>query len=225
MNTRRGYSMAVKILLAYLTVALARSLIPCAELIACARATCPAITLSLIVLLDTVLNPAWSWLGAGEIPSPAAFIGGATIVGAVLASIVAGRRRSLAQGLPTTTGTIHLMRGIFPGFGDSFVRQASLPQIRLKVSTFQRKLCMVRLLGAVLTRGLRGVRHAAGWVSAQVPSLQVPSSKFQVVRRMMAWAFRAVCPILLMLATVVAAGAQNSRWRTGSGHAGAQPTR
>ncbi len=56
----------------------------------------PAITLSLVVLLDTVLNPAWSWLGAGEIPSPAAFIGGTIIVGAVLMSIVAGRR-SLAQ--------------------------------------------------------------------------------------------------------------------------------
>lgn len=52
----------------------------------------PAVTLSLVALLDTVLNPAWSWLGAGEVPSLAAAIGGAVIIAAVLLSIAAGRR-------------------------------------------------------------------------------------------------------------------------------------
>jgi drug/metabolite transporter (DMT)-like permease len=61
----------------------------------------PAVTLSLIALLDTVLNPAWSWLGAGEVPSPVAIIGGAIIIAAVLLSIIAGRR-SQAPEMPGT---------------------------------------------------------------------------------------------------------------------------
>jgi drug/metabolite transporter (DMT)-like permease len=51
-----------------------------------------AVTLSLIALLDTVLNPAWTWLGAGEVPSQEAVVGGAIIIAAVLLSIAAGRR-------------------------------------------------------------------------------------------------------------------------------------
>jgi drug/metabolite transporter, DME family len=51
----------------------------------------PAITLSLIVMLDAVLNPLWPWLFVGETPSQAAFIGGAIIIGAVLISIFGGR--------------------------------------------------------------------------------------------------------------------------------------
>jgi drug/metabolite transporter (DMT)-like permease len=47
----------------------------------------PAITLSLIVMLDAVLNPLWPWLVVGEMPETPAFIGGAIIVGAVLLSI------------------------------------------------------------------------------------------------------------------------------------------
>lgn len=47
----------------------------------------PAITLSLIVMLDAVVNPLWPWLFVGEIPEPSAFIGGGVIVGAVLISI------------------------------------------------------------------------------------------------------------------------------------------
>lgn len=47
----------------------------------------PAITLSLIVMLDAVLNPFWSWLGVGEVPEAAAFIGGAIIIAAVLLSV------------------------------------------------------------------------------------------------------------------------------------------
>jgi drug/metabolite transporter (DMT)-like permease len=46
-----------------------------------------AITLSLIVMLDAVLNPLWPWLFVGETPGEAAFVGGAVIIGAVLISI------------------------------------------------------------------------------------------------------------------------------------------
>lgn len=47
----------------------------------------PAVTISLIVMLDAVLNPFWSWLGVGEMPTSSAFIGGAVIIGAVVISI------------------------------------------------------------------------------------------------------------------------------------------
>lgn len=47
----------------------------------------PAVTLALIVMLDAVLNPFWSWLGVGEVPTHAAFIGGSIIVSAVVISI------------------------------------------------------------------------------------------------------------------------------------------
>jgi drug/metabolite transporter (DMT)-like permease len=50
-----------------------------------------AITLSLIVMLDVVLNPLWPWLIVGETPETAAFIGGAVIVGAVVIAIFGGR--------------------------------------------------------------------------------------------------------------------------------------
>ena len=51
----------------------------------------PAVTLSLIVMLDAVLNPLWPWLFVGEVPEPTAFIGGAIIIGAVIISIFGGR--------------------------------------------------------------------------------------------------------------------------------------
>ncbi len=50
-----------------------------------------AVTLSLIVMLDAVLNPLWPWLAFGEPAGKAALIGGAIIVGAVLISIFGGR--------------------------------------------------------------------------------------------------------------------------------------
>jgi drug/metabolite transporter, DME family len=49
-----------------------------------------ATTLSLIALLDVVLNPFWSWVGVGEAPTRSAVAGGAIIVGAVAMSIFAG---------------------------------------------------------------------------------------------------------------------------------------
>jgi drug/metabolite transporter, DME family len=46
----------------------------------------PAMLLSLIAMLDAVLNPLWPWLVYGEPPGDAALVGGAIILGAVLLS-------------------------------------------------------------------------------------------------------------------------------------------
>jgi drug/metabolite transporter (DMT)-like permease len=51
----------------------------------------PAVTLTLVAMLDVVLNPLWSWVGVGEVPTRSAFIGGAIIVGAVVISIFGDR--------------------------------------------------------------------------------------------------------------------------------------
>ena len=51
----------------------------------------PAVTLTMIVMLDVVLNPLWAWLGAGEQPAPSAYVGGAVIVLAVVIAIFGDR--------------------------------------------------------------------------------------------------------------------------------------
>jgi DME family drug/metabolite transporter len=48
----------------------------------------PAITLSLIAMLDAVLNPLWPWLVVNEVPEHAAFVGGGIIIAAVVLSIL-----------------------------------------------------------------------------------------------------------------------------------------
>lgn len=60
----------------------------------------PAVTLSLVVMLDAVLNPFWSWLGVGEVPSRAAFIGGSIIISAVVISIFGDRWLSRRRSRP-----------------------------------------------------------------------------------------------------------------------------
>lgn len=57
----------------------------------------PAITLSLIVMLDAVINPLWPWLALGETPGRTDFIGGAVIVGAVIISIFGSQWTSRAS--------------------------------------------------------------------------------------------------------------------------------
>ena len=47
----------------------------------------PAVTLTLIAMLDAVINPLWPWIFVGEQPREAAFWGGSIIVGAVLISV------------------------------------------------------------------------------------------------------------------------------------------
>ena len=51
----------------------------------------PAVTLTLVAMLDVILNPFWSWLGVGEVPAHSAFVGGFVIIGAVLISIFGDR--------------------------------------------------------------------------------------------------------------------------------------
>jgi drug/metabolite transporter, DME family len=57
----------------------------------------PAVTLSLIAMLDAVLNPFWPWLVVNEVPENAAFLGGGIIVAAVLLSILAPYLHRRAQ--------------------------------------------------------------------------------------------------------------------------------
>ena len=47
-----------------------------------------AVTLSLIAMLDAVINPFWSWLFVGEIPETASFIGGGIILAAVFLAVM-----------------------------------------------------------------------------------------------------------------------------------------
>jgi drug/metabolite transporter, DME family len=48
----------------------------------------PAVTLSLVAMLDAVLNPMWPWLVVNEVPENAALIGGGIIIVAVLLSVL-----------------------------------------------------------------------------------------------------------------------------------------
>jgi drug/metabolite transporter, DME family len=48
----------------------------------------PAVTLSLVAMLDAVLNPLWPWLVVNEVPEKSAFIGGSIIIAAVLLSVL-----------------------------------------------------------------------------------------------------------------------------------------
>jgi drug/metabolite transporter, DME family len=54
-------------------------------------ASVPAVTLSLIVLLDIILNPLWAWIGPGEVPTLEATAGAGIIIAAVVISIVGGK--------------------------------------------------------------------------------------------------------------------------------------
>ncbi|HZA51744.1 MAG TPA: DMT family transporter, partial [Myxococcaceae bacterium] len=57
------------------------------------RAT-PAVEASLLVLLEPVLNPIWTFLVAGERPGPWALTGGAIILAATAWRTLAGTRAS-----------------------------------------------------------------------------------------------------------------------------------
>jgi DME family drug/metabolite transporter len=65
----------------------------------------PAVALSLIVMLDVILNPLWSWIGVGEEPGLSAFIGGAIIVAAVILCIAGERLVALRANL-VARGTV-----------------------------------------------------------------------------------------------------------------------
>ena len=50
----------------------------------------------LIVMLEPVLNPLWTWLGHGEVPSPGTFIGGAVILASVTYLALSRQRQPTA---------------------------------------------------------------------------------------------------------------------------------
>jgi drug/metabolite transporter, DME family len=50
-----------------------------------------AVSLSLIAMLDAVINPLWPWLVVGEKPSTASFIGGSIVLGAVLLTVLGSK--------------------------------------------------------------------------------------------------------------------------------------
>jgi len=54
----------------------------------------PAVTLSLIALLDVGLNPLWAWIGSVETPAIETAIGAGMIVAAVALGILGGQRKS-----------------------------------------------------------------------------------------------------------------------------------
>ncbi len=66
----------------------------------------PAVTISLVVLFEAVLNPLWTYIGVGEVPSADAMIGCAIIISAVLMSVIAGARiaRSVNQAAQPADG-------------------------------------------------------------------------------------------------------------------------
>ena len=53
----------------------------------------PVLAASLLLLIETALNPVWTWLLLGEVPSAAAVAGGAIIVGATALHAAAGALR------------------------------------------------------------------------------------------------------------------------------------
>jgi drug/metabolite transporter (DMT)-like permease len=57
----------------------------------------PAMALALIAMMDVVLNPLWAWIGVGEVPAKAEFIGGAIVIGAVSLTILGGRAFALRR--------------------------------------------------------------------------------------------------------------------------------
>jgi drug/metabolite transporter (DMT)-like permease len=55
-----------------------------------------ALEVSLLVLLEPVLNPLWTWLLLGERPTPLASAGGAVMIVALAARTLVERRREAA---------------------------------------------------------------------------------------------------------------------------------
>jgi drug/metabolite transporter (DMT)-like permease len=67
--------------------------LPCVLMVAASRSlTAPE--MALIGLLEVLLGPLWAWLGAGEVPARATLIGGAVVLGALVANQLAGVRRN-----------------------------------------------------------------------------------------------------------------------------------
>jgi drug/metabolite transporter (DMT)-like permease len=69
--------------------------VPCLLLVIASR-TLTAPEIALLALLEVVLGPLWTWLGAGEVPALTTLLGGAIVLAALAgneAAALAGRRR------------------------------------------------------------------------------------------------------------------------------------
>jgi drug/metabolite transporter (DMT)-like permease len=59
----------------------------------------PALEASLLLMLEPVLNPIWTWVVHREEPHPCTWLGGVVVIGATLAHAVAGARgRTAGEG-------------------------------------------------------------------------------------------------------------------------------
>jgi drug/metabolite transporter (DMT)-like permease len=63
-------------------------------LLAVAPRYIPGAEVALITLLEAVLGPLWVWLALGEVPAPAAVLGGSIVIGALAFNSVAMLRSS-----------------------------------------------------------------------------------------------------------------------------------
>jgi drug/metabolite transporter (DMT)-like permease len=65
---------------------------PCLFLVIASR-TLPAAESALLALLEVVLGPLWTWLGAGEVPAGATLAGGAVVLAALAGNELAALAR------------------------------------------------------------------------------------------------------------------------------------
>lgn len=66
--------------------------LPCMLMVRAAKSL-SAPEVSLLALLEVLLGPLWTWLGAGEVPAKETLLGGAVVLGALVFNEVAGLRR------------------------------------------------------------------------------------------------------------------------------------
>jgi drug/metabolite transporter (DMT)-like permease len=66
--------------------------LPCLLLVIASR-TLPAPEIALLALLEVVLGPLWTWLGAGEVPERATLLGGAVVLAALAGNEAAALAR------------------------------------------------------------------------------------------------------------------------------------
>lgn len=66
--------------------------LPCMLMVAAAKSL-SAPEISLLALLEVLLGPLWTWIGAGEVPAQATLAGGAVVLGALVFNEAAAMRR------------------------------------------------------------------------------------------------------------------------------------
>lgn len=67
--------------------------LPCMLMVAASKSL-SAPEISLLALLEVVLGPLWTWLGAGEVPAQATLTGGAVVLAALVFNEIAALRRT-----------------------------------------------------------------------------------------------------------------------------------